>query len=136
MAYPEHPLIAHLRTAGEQTRTVATYLLSTNERDFFPLADALVTDATGHSLIDDRNTLDDRDRTREEYAAARARNAVRTALHRTLADLPRDLRTHVIEAIATGRATEEADALRLAAEAAGLALVDAVQASARTDATA
>lgn len=129
-------MIDALRSAGELSRTSARYFLATGDRDLFPLADALVTDATGHSLIDDRNTLDDRDRTREEYAAARARNAVRTALHRTLADLPRDLRTHVIEAIATGRATEEADALRLAAEAAGLALVDAVQASARADATA
>jgi len=124
----DHPLLERMTTAGTLAQRVATNVRAANYGAFdlsgnmAILGDALVADGTGFATIDDRCTLDDRDRSKADRDAARARMAERMTISRTLADLPVALRRHIINALAEGRGAIEAEALRLAADAAGMAI--------------
>lgn len=128
-----HPLISTLPKAGTLAATVARNLRPQNYGGYelrfnmHSLADALVTDATGHDLIHDRCTLDDRDRSKADRDAARARNGQRTAISTLLTDLPRTWRVQVIDALATGQGRDIATRLQEAADQGGELLIAALR---------
>lgn len=128
-----HPLIDLLPQAGDLTRTVARNLRLTNygafnlRDDLFALTDALVTDATGVSHIHDRTTIDDRDSSRVDRDAAKARRDLRTAVSDLLAELPKPWRVALIDGLAEGRGEQTAAALQRAADQTGEAVIAALR---------
>lgn len=118
----EHALIASLKTAGETSKRQARHIQSCAygldadglTRHMSRLADALVSDMTGHAFLNDRDILSDRHA--KGRAGARERTDQRARICDMLVRLPDEYRVHLIDRIAAGGGPAEATALASAAD--------------------